>query len=404
MEYLEELYAMVRLKWLMRQLKQSPPGEDDDFRFCYDVLQFVSRSFSLVIMQLDEELRDAVCIFYLVLRALDTVEDDMSLSVDFKLRELPKFHTHLHDTTWCMTGVGAGRERELLERYTHVTGAYARLDKAYQDIISDICKQMADGMCGFLVHKVETKADYDHYCHYVAGLVGHGLTHLFVASGLENAQLADDITKSGHMGLFLQKTNIIRDFYEDICEIPPRIFWPHEIWGQYTDDLHNFTDELHEAKAVECLNAMVADALVHVPHVVEYIASLQDPSVFAFCAIPQVMAMATLALVFNNKDVFHTKVKVARGTTARIFHYSTELRPALQMLRTYTLRLAARVTAEDACHSTIEPLVRDVIRATEAFQPFKEESVARSLMTRYPALGGRLLYNLVDNVVGYLGR
>ncbi|ESL10210.1 farnesyltransferase [Trypanosoma rangeli SC58] len=404
MEYLEELYAMVRLKWLMRRLEQNLPGEDDDFRFCYDVLRYVSRSFSLVIMRLDEELRDAVCVFYLVLRALDTVEDDMSLSVDIKLLELPKFHTHLHDKTWCMKGVGTGRERELLERYTHVTGAYARLSKVYQDVISDICEQMANGMCDFLVRKVETKADYDLYCHYVAGLVGHGLTRLFVSSGLEDHRLADDITKSGHMGLFLQKTNIIRDFYEDICEVPPRMFWPHEIWGQYTDNLHNFTDEIHEAKAVECLNAMVADALVHVPHVVEYITSLRDPSVFAFCAIPQVMAMATLALVFNNKDVFHTKVKVTRGTTARIFRYSTELRPALQMLRTYTLRLAARVTAEDACHSTIEPLVRDAIRAIEAFQPFKEESVARSLLTCYPALGGRLLYNLVDNVVGYLGR
>ncbi|RNF27341.1 squalene synthase [Trypanosoma conorhini] len=404
MEYVEELYAMLRLKWMMRQLERRFPREDDDFRFCYEILQSVSRSFALVIMRLDEELRDAVCIFYLVLRALDTVEDDMSLSVEFKLRELPKFHEHLRDRAWCMTGVGAGRERELLERYTHVTGAYASLAKAYQDVISDICERMANGMCDFLARKVETRADYDLYCHYVAGLVGHGLTRLFVSSGLEDLRLADDLTKANHMGLFLQKTNIIRDFYEDIREVPPRVFWPREIWGQYTDDLHAFTDEPHEAKAVECLNAMVADALVHVPHVVEYIASLRDPSLFAFCAIPQVMAMATLALVFNNRDAFHTKVKVSRGTTARIFHYSTRLQPTLQMLKTYALRLAARAAPEDACHDTIVGLVEDAVRAIEACQAAKEESLTRSLLTRYPALGGRLLYNLVDNVVGYLGK
>ncbi len=37
----------------------------------------VSRSFAVVIQQLPQELQDPVCIFYLVLRGLDSVEDDM---------------------------------------------------------------------------------------------------------------------------------------------------------------------------------------------------------------------------------------------------------------------------------------------------------------------------------------
>ena len=37
------------------------------------MLVLVSRSFAAVIMELPDELREAVCIFYLVLRALDTV-------------------------------------------------------------------------------------------------------------------------------------------------------------------------------------------------------------------------------------------------------------------------------------------------------------------------------------------
>lgn len=43
--------------------------------------------------------------------------------------------------------------------------------------------------------------DYDEYCHYVAGLVGLGLSRLFHASGLEVFQ-PDDLSNS--MGLFLQ--------------------------------------------------------------------------------------------------------------------------------------------------------------------------------------------------------
>ena len=41
---------------------------------------------------------------------------------------------------------------------------------------------------------------------------------LFLASQLEEGDLAEDLSK--HMGLFLQKTNIIRDYLEDIVEEP----------------------------------------------------------------------------------------------------------------------------------------------------------------------------------------
>jgi hypothetical protein len=38
--------------------------------------------------------------------------------------------------------------------------------------------------------------------------------------------------------LVLQKTNIIRDYLEDINEIPKsRMFWPREIWSKYADKL-----------------------------------------------------------------------------------------------------------------------------------------------------------------------
>jgi farnesyl-diphosphate farnesyltransferase len=48
---------------------------------------------------------------------------------------------------------------------------------------------------------VITVEDYDEYCHYVAGLVGLGLSRLFHSSGLEEFQ-PDDLSNS--MGLFLQ--------------------------------------------------------------------------------------------------------------------------------------------------------------------------------------------------------
>lgn len=48
----------------------------------------------------------------------------------------------------------------------------------------------------------------------------HICLQLFAASGLELRDLAKDETLSNGMGLFLQKTNIIRDYLEDIEELP----------------------------------------------------------------------------------------------------------------------------------------------------------------------------------------
>ena len=48
--------------------------------------------------------------------------------------------------------------------------------------------------------------DYNEYCHYVAGLVGYGLSRLFHAAGTED--LASD-QLSNSMGLFLQVFSLV---------------------------------------------------------------------------------------------------------------------------------------------------------------------------------------------------
>lgn len=65
------------------------------------------------------------------------------------------------------------------------------------------------------------------YCHYVAGLVGIGLSRLFSASELEDPIVGQDTELANSMGLFLQKTNIIRDYLED--QLEGREFWPREV-------------------------------------------------------------------------------------------------------------------------------------------------------------------------------
>lgn len=85
------------------------------------------------------------------------------------------------------------------------------------------------------------------YCHYVAGLVGVGLSQLFSASKLEDPEVGKDAELANSMGLFLQKTNIIRDYLEDTRE--GRAFWPQEVsvirvWEFYScfcSEPHSYT-------------------------------------------------------------------------------------------------------------------------------------------------------------------
>ncbi|MCD9559112.1 Farnesyl-diphosphate farnesyltransferase [Datura stramonium] len=310
----EDIYPLLKLKVAARYAEKQIPSQPH-WAFCYIMLHKVSRSFSLVIQQLPLELRDAICVFYLVLRALDTVEDDTSVATEVKVPILMSFHRHVYDREWHFS-CGTKDYKVLMDQFHHVSTAFLELGKHYKEAIEDITMSMGAGMAKFIYKEVETIGDYDEYCHHVAGLVGLGLSKLFYVSGKEDVA-SDSLCNS--MGLFLQKTNIIRDYLEDINEVPKcRMFWPHQIWSKYVNKLEDLKYKENSVKAVQCLNEMVTNALSHVEDCLTYMSTLRDPAIFRFCAIPQVMAIGTLAKCYNNIDVFRGVVKMRRGLTAKV--------------------------------------------------------------------------------------
>ena len=191
---------------------------------------------------------------------------------------------------------------------------------------------MASGMADF-AHKAATSGeiylekveDWDLYCHYVAGLVGEGLSRLLAASGKEQPWLADQLELSNSMGLFLQKTNIIRDYREDMEQ--RRYFWPKEIWGreEYGVDGHSAFQEMKEMAAPEnekqalwVLSGLIIDVLRHAPDCLDYLRLIKNQSAFNFCAIPQVMAIATLNEVFMNPQTFQRNIKIRKAEAAGV--------------------------------------------------------------------------------------
>lgn len=291
---------------------------DNNLTFCFDKLQKVSRSFNIVIQQLDTELKNVICIFYLVLRGLDTIEDDMSIPKDKKKEMLLSFYNDIEKDNFTLDCGDKPEYKNLMNNFDKVIKCYKKIHPKYQVIIKDITKQMAEGMVEFLEKKeLQTIEEYDLYCHYVAGLVGIGLSEIFTKSGNEIKDLSHYNDLSDAMGIFLQKTNIIRDVKEDLDE--SRIWWPINIVKKYVDTPSDLLKEENESKSVDCLNHLIINALKQVPQCIEYLSMVYEPKHFRFCAIPQVVAIQTLATLFNNKNVFKQTEKLNKIVLARIF-------------------------------------------------------------------------------------
>ncbi|KAG2450142.1 hypothetical protein HYH02_000245 [Chlamydomonas schloesseri] len=354
-----EIMPLLRMYRAAKRATKLP--KDPDLAFCYGMLNDVSRSFAIVIQQLPNPLRDSICVFYLVLRGLDTVEDDMALDVDFKLPELRRFHERIYDRGFTME-CGYNHYKRLMAQFGVVVNVFLALPPPHQAVIADITRRMGHGMAEFIEKEVVTVADYDKYCHYVAGLVGIGLSQLFAASGLEAAAIGTEEDLANHMGLFLQKTNIIRDYLEDIMEEPaPRMFWPRDIWGKYAPALADFKEPGNRRAAVQCLNDMITDALRHLPYCLAYMEQLRHVMVFRFCAIPQIMAAGTLALCYNNGRVFEGVVKMRRGETARVFETCNDLGDLYAWFLQYLEVMDGKVSSEVDPSDPSLPLTRQRI-------------------------------------------
>ena len=327
--------------------------ESDTLRTCFYFLDQTSRSFSAVIQELHPELLVPVALFYLILRGLDTIEDDMTISLPAKDPLLRNFHNIIEKEGWNYNGNGPNeKDRELLVQFQNVTEEFRKIKPTYRDIIRDITEKMGNGMADSCAnaeqneHGVDTIKDYDLYCYYVAGLVGNGLTRLFVESGFAHPALMEKHFLHESMGLFLQKTNIIRDIKEDFDD--KRIFWPKEIWSKHVDKFEDLFKPENQEAALNCSSDMVLNSLYHADQCLYYLAGLKEQSVFNFAAIPQSMAIATLELVFRNPAIFKKNVKITKGEACRIMMLSTQNNQLVcSVFRDYTRRIHKKNTPRD---------------------------------------------------------
>ncbi|KAL1582564.1 hypothetical protein WHR41_08715 [Cladosporium halotolerans] len=347
--HIQELRSIVQWTvWHEAVHERDESKESENLKECFRLLKLTSRSFAAVIQELHPELLVPVCLFYLILRGLDTVEDDMTIPLSTKEPMLREFDGYLDDETWNFNGNGPDeKDRELLVKFDVVGREFKSVKEPYKVIIKDITKRMGNGMADYAKNAehnekgVNTVKDYELYCHYVAGLVGEGLTRLFVEAGLANPVLLKRPELMESMGQFLQQTNIIRDIREDHDD--KRYFWPREVWSKYVNSLPEIFLPENKEKALHCQSEMVLLALRRAEECLFYMAGVKEQSVFNFVAIPQTMAIATLELCFQNYAMFERNIKITKGAACSLMWQSTQnLQLVCDVFRKYARKIHAK--------------------------------------------------------------
>jgi farnesyl-diphosphate farnesyltransferase len=231
------------------------------------------------------------------------------------------------------------------------------------------------------VNGVDTIQDYELYCHHVAGLVGEGLTEMFVQSELADPSLEKKSQLTESMGQFLQKTNITRDIREDLDD--KRRFWPKEVWSKYVDKFEDLLEPRNEEIALACSSEMVLNSLKHVEDCLLYMSNIKDQSVFNFVAIPQSMAIATLELVFRNPKIFQQIIKISKGDACQLMVQSTQdMGTVSQVFKTYTSRIRMRNAPSDSNFAEINIACSKVINFRPCLKHNANSNRSRNSLTR----------------------
>jgi len=328
----------------------------------------VSRSFALVIPWLEEPLQEQIAAAYLLCRVLDNIED-CGQPLAFQKQRFAEF-THLlaqpaqapailHQwQKYSWPGLTADEAAMMtLEDGLPLWLIYA----SFPDYVRATCRQwismMAAGMESILDPRqsktvtwhgdirVQTTVDaYNEYCYHVAGTVGGLGTELMLAHyGLNGSVEGRLLHGSTACGRALQKTNIIKDFVEDlergVCYLPDE--WLRQIDHQ----------PLRLAGAPpEWSYAVVQDVLNELREATEYVRNIPVEAMGyrIACLVCLLPAYQTMVSAAQRQPLLFTKehqIKISREMMAQCLHDAVSLAPDNDAIEKHCMRLEQTVGA-----------------------------------------------------------
>ena len=327
--------------------------------YAEEILLQVSRTFALNINVLKGKLHKSILLAYLYLRIADTVEDDPDMKASEKEVILDKF-AEIFRTAKLRDEAVEAFENSLPESWrksehpymnlclhTHVVVPLLKeLPEVYAAPVRDVTVEMCGGMAKFALRQetalssgwftLESVADLDEYCYYVAGIVGKLLTHLFAADTcfIGAARKAEMQKLDVSFGLALQVANIVKDCREDserrVCFIPEEICRRHGFEHSY--DMFKSAEELPAEGSAEradfdkrraaVMNELAQKTWNHLADAIAYTKLVPNIKMRTrlFCLWPLFMAAENMKLIGDGSSIFASdkKVKITRDTVKKI--------------------------------------------------------------------------------------
>jgi len=297
-------------------------------RFQQRLLPQVSRTFALTIPQLPAPLASVVGNAYLWCRVADTVEDEPHLDAATK--------QHLHATlvdvidgaadaaTWAqrahagLSDATPAAERELLAGTAHVAALTRTFTPLQVRAIRTCVKKMCQGMTHFELsvsrHGLETAADLDRYCYYVAGVVGEMLTALFCDYSPDMAARQTEMTQlSASFGQGLQMTNILKDVWEDLDE--GRCWLPRQVFADFGYNLGELDPRTNRDAFNAAMRELVGIAHGHLRNALNYslLVPKYESGIRRFCLWSLGLSLLTLQRIVRNRNFDSSEeVKISR--------------------------------------------------------------------------------------------
>jgi len=328
---------------------------DDEFQAL--LLEGVSRTFALTIPQLPIKLYSAVANAYLLCRIVDTIEDEVSLTAEQKKYFCSEFITIVKtgnnpelfavELAPMLSEQTLPAEHTLIHVLPRVIAITHSLGPDQIEALASCVETMANGMPVFQAQNLhgglETLADMDRYCYYVAGCVGEMLAKLFCHYSPEIAKHRKELlTLSVSFGQGLQMTNILKDIWDDaergVCWLPQDIF------NETGFDLKHLTPEANDERFRLGLEHLISIAHGHLHNALVYTKLIpsHEIGIRNFCLWALGMAVLTLRKVKQNLNFNHSdQVKISRNSVKATM-FATKLMGRSNTLLTILFNLLGR--------------------------------------------------------------
>ncbi|QFY44770.1 squalene/phytoene synthase family protein [Candidatus Methylospira mobilis] len=294
------------------------------------LLEGVSRTFALTIPRLPEGLAKPVSNAYLLCRIVDTIEDEVSLDNLQKRRFCQQFTRVVagdddpaalaSELAPLLSAQTISAEHELIRLIPRVIAITHGFDAPQREALSECVRIMGTGMAEFqdrdLRYGVETLAEMNRYCYFVAGVVGEMLTRLFCHYSPEIAAHRERMMELAvSFGQGLQMTNILKDLWDDHAR---GVCWlPREIFDAAGFDLKHLKPHHNNPRFREGFVQLIGIAHAHLRNALEYtlLIPVHESGMREFCLWALGMAVLTLRKVNGNLDFSESsQVKITRAS------------------------------------------------------------------------------------------